>query len=83
MEKFLRKEIPETIIELEAECALIEAWSRECEAESLDLKRREAPERGIFFPQEIYELRQEKNMLTAMRDFRRARINRMKFMKGE
>ena len=83
MEKFLRKEIPETLTELETECALIEAWSKECEAESLDLMKREDPQKGLFFPQEIYELRQEKNMLASMRDFRRARINRMKFMKGE
>ena len=39
--------------------------------------------RGVFFPAQIHELHQQKNMLETHRQYRRVRISRLKLQNGE
>lgn len=43
-----------------------------------DLMSREDAAREIFFPAEIHELHQQKNMLETHREFRRVRMRRLR-----
>ena len=77
-ESFLLKSLPTTIFELEAEIELISAAQKKCDAMIRDLMNREDPTAGIFFPAEIHELHQQKNMLETHKEFRRVRIRRLR-----
>lgn len=78
MESFLQKPLPETMTELEAEVAFIEAAQKRCDEMIRDLMSREDPAAGIFFPAEIHELHQQKNMLETHREFRHVRMRRLR-----
>lgn len=82
MESFLLKSLPETMTELEAEVAFIEAAQARCSAMIRDLMNREDPAEGIFFPAEIHELHQQKNMLETHKEFRRVRMRRLRLEAG-
>ena len=82
MESFLRKPLPETISELEAQMAVIEAVQKECTRKIRELMDAEDVEKGIVFPQEIHELHQQKNMLETHMQYRRVRLNRLRMYKG-
>ena len=77
MENFLLKPLPETMTELETEVTLIEAAQKRCDDMIRDLMSREDA-REIFFPAEIHELHQQKNMLETHREFRRVRMRRLR-----
>jgi len=49
-----------------------------CDREIRRLMQEEDFAKGIFFPTEIHELHQEKNMLSACLQQRRARLGRLK-----
>ena len=82
MESFLLKPLPETISELEAQMAVIEAVLKECTRKIRELMDAEDVEKGIVFPQEIHELHQQKNMLETHMQYRRVRLNRLRMYKG-
>ena len=82
MESFLLKPLPETISELEAQMAVIEAVQKECTRKIRELMDAEDVENGIVFPQEIHALHQEKNMLETHMQYRRVRIRRLRLYKG-
>ncbi len=82
MESFLLKPLPETISELEAQMAVIEAVQKECTRKIRELMDAEDVEKGIVFPQEIHELHQQKNMLETHMQYRRVRLNRLRMYKG-
>lgn len=82
MESFLLKPLPETMTELEAEAALIEAAQKRCDDMIRDLMSKEDPAKGIFFPAEIHELHQQKNMLETHKEFRRVRMRRLRLEAG-
>ena len=82
MESFLLKPLPETISELEAQMADIEAVQKECTRKIRELMDAEDVEKGIVFPQEIHELHQQKNMLETHMQYRRVRLNRLRMYKG-
>lgn len=78
MESFLLKPLPETMTELEAEVAFIEAAQKRCDDMIRDLMSKEDPAKGVFFPAEIHELHQQKNMLETHKEFRRVRMRRLR-----
>ena len=78
MENFLLKPLAETMTELETEVTLIEAAQKRCDDMIRDLMSREDAARAIFFPAEIHELHQQKNMLETHREFRRVRMRRLR-----
>ena len=78
MEHFLLKPLPETMTELEAEVTLIEAAQKRCDDMIRDLMGREDAAQGVFFPAEIHELHQQKNMLETHKEFRRGRMRRLR-----
>ena len=78
MESFLRKPLPETISELEAQMAVIAAVQKQCAQKIRELMDAEDVEKGIVFPQEIHELHQQKNMLETHMQYRRVRMNRLR-----
>ena len=82
MESFLRKPLPETISELEAQMAVIAAVQKQCSQKIRELMDAEDVEKGIVFPQEIHELHQQKNMLETHMQYRRVRMNRLRMYKG-
>ena len=82
MESFLLKPLPETISEIEAQMAVIEAVQKECTRKIRELMDAEDVEKGIVFPQEIHELHQQKNMLETHMQYRRVRLNRLRMYKG-
>ena len=82
MESFLLKPLPETISEIEAPMAVIEAVQTECTRKIRELMDAEDVEKGIVFPQEIHELHQQKNMLETHMQYRRVRLNRLRMYKG-
>lgn len=82
MESFLLKPLPETMTELEAEAAFIEAAQKRCDDMIRDLMSKENPAKGIFFPAEIHELHQQKNMLETHKEFRRVRMRRLRLEAG-
>ena len=82
MENFLRKPLPETISELEAQMGIIGAVQKACEKKIREFMAAEDVEKGIAFPQEIHELHQQKNMLETHMQYRRVRINRLRRYKG-
>ncbi len=82
MESFLRKPLPETISELEAQMAVIAAVQKQCVQKIQELMDAEDVEKGIVFPQEIHELHQQKNMLETHMQYRRVRMNRLRMYKG-
>lgn len=82
MESFLRKPLPETISELEAQMAVIKAVQNECTRKIRELMDAEDVEKGVVFPQEIHELHQQKNMLETHMQYRRVRVNRLRMYKG-
>ena len=82
MESFLLKPLPETISEIEAQMAAIEAVHKECTRKIRELMDAEDVEKGIVFPQEIHELHQQKNMLETHMQYRRVRLNRLRMYKG-
>ena len=82
MESFLLKPLPETISELEAQMAVIEAVQKECTRKIRELMDAEDVEKGIVFPQEIHELHQQKNMLETHMQYRRVGLNRLRMYKG-
>ncbi len=82
MENFLLNPLPETISELEAQSALIEAEQKRCVEKIRELMAAEDVENGIVYPQAIHELHQKKNMLETHKQYRRVRINRLKLQKG-
>ena len=82
MESFLLKPLPETISEIEAQMAVIEAVQKECTRKIRELMDAEDVEKGIVFPQEIHELHQQKNMLETHMQYRRVRMNRLRMYKG-
>ncbi len=82
MENFLRNSLPETMTELEAETALIETAQKRCDDMIRDLMSKEDPAKGIFFPAEIHELHQQKNMLETHKEFRRVRMRRLRLEAG-
>ena len=43
-----------------------------------DLMGREDAAQGVFFPAEIHELHQQKNMLETHKEFRRVRMRRLR-----
>ena len=81
MENFLLNPLPEKISELEEQIALIEAEQKRCKDTIRELMAREDIEKGIFFPAEIHELHQRKNMLETHIQSRRVRVNRLR-MRG-
>ena len=81
MENFLLNPLPEKISELEEQIALIEAEQKRCVESIRELMAREDMEKGIFFPAEIHELHQRKNMLETHIQYRRVRVNRLR-MRG-
>ena len=81
MENFLLNPLPEKISELEEQIALIEAEQKRCTESIRGLMAREDMEKGIFFPAEIHELHQRKNMLETHIQYRRVRMNRLR-MRG-
>ena len=82
MESFLQNPLPETISEIEAQMAVIEAVQKECTRKIRELMDAEDVEKGIVFPQEIHELHQQKNMLETHMQYRRVRLNRLRMYKG-
>ena len=78
MENFLLNPLPEKISELEEQLAFIEAEQKRCSDTIRELMAREDFEKGIFFPAEIHELHQRKNMLETHCQYRRVRINRLR-----
>lgn len=78
MENFLRTPLPETIPELEGQIELIEKAQARCVRTIRDLMDREDPMRGVAFPAEIHESHQQKNMLETHKEFRKARIRRLR-----
>lgn len=82
MESFLLKPLPETMTELEAEVAFIEAAQKRCDDMIRDLMSKEDPAKGVFFPAEIHELHQQKNMLETHKEFRRVRMRRLRLESG-
>ena len=82
MESFLLKPLPETISEIEAQMAVIEAVQKECTRKIRELMDAEDVEKGIVFPQEIHELHQQKNMLETHMQYRRVRLNMLRMYKG-
>ncbi len=79
MQAFLSQSLPTTIKELEEEIAQIDAWRELCSNLIKDFMAKEDPAKKIFFPGEIHELIQERNMLETHREFRRVRIARLKY----
>ena len=77
-ENFLQMPLPEKIAELEEQIAVIQAEQKRCTDTIRELMAREDMEKGIFFPAEIHELTQQKNMLETHIQFRRVRVNRLK-----
>lgn len=82
MESFLQTPLPETISELEAQISIIEAVQKQYLCTIKELMNREDFEKGIYYAQEIHELHQKKNMLETHKQYRRVRINRLKFEKS-
>ena len=82
MESFLLSPLPETISELEAQMDVIGAVQKQCEKKIRELMDAEDFEKGIFFPREIHELHQQKNMLETHMQYRRVRLNRLRMYKG-
>ena len=78
MENFLLMPLPEKIAELEEQIAVIQAEQKRCTDTIRELMARDDREKGIFFPAEIHELTQQKNMLETHIQFRRVRVNRLK-----
>ena len=60
----------------------IKAEQTRCDREIRRLMREEDFTKGIFFPAEIHALHQEKNMLSACLQQRRARLGRLKLGTG-
>ncbi len=79
MESFLRLPLPQTISELEEQISVIERVQKQCLHAIKELMDREDFEKGIYYAQEIHELHQQKNMLETHKQYRRVRINRLKF----
>ena len=82
MESFLQNPLPETISELEAQIAVIEAEQKRCADTIKELMAREDFAKGIYYAQEIHELHQQKNMLETHKQYRRVRIGRLNFERG-
>ncbi len=76
---FLQNPLPETISELEAQIALLDEERKNCADTIRELMAREDPQKGVFFPAEIHALRQQRNILESHRQFRAARVNRLRF----
>ncbi len=74
--------MPETISEIEEQIACIEELQKECYAAIRKLMESEDIARGVVFPAQIHELHQQKNMLETHRQYRRARISRLKLQNG-
>ena len=75
--------MPETIFELEEQIARIEEAQAACSEAIRKLMESEDLARGVFFPAQIHELHQQKNMLETHRQYRRVRISRLKLQNGE
>ncbi len=82
MENFLLNPLPTRISELEEQIALIEAEQKRCKDSIRELMAREDAEKGVFFPSEIHELQQRKNMLETHIQYRRVRVNRLRLRGG-
>ena len=82
MENFLRNPLPTKISDLEEQIAGIDAVQKQCTETIKELMAREDMEKGIFFPAEIHELQQYRNMLETHKQYRRVRINRLKLQNG-
>ncbi len=82
MESF-QHPLPETISELEEQIVRIEEAQKACSAAIRRLMESEDMAKGVFFPAQIHELHQLKNMLETHRQYRRVRISRIKLQNGE
>jgi hypothetical protein len=65
--------------ELEAEITAFSKERTECEAKARELLLQEDPSKGIFFPQEIFQLKQDKLRLETEILFRKNKLARMRF----
>ncbi len=74
--------LPETISEIEEQISRIEEAQKACSEAIRTLMESEDIEKGLFFPSQIHELHQQKNMLETHKQYRRARINRLKLING-
>lgn len=74
---FHSQSIPKKLCNLEKEIILIDEWKNTCTLAIKELMAKEQAEK-VFFPKEIYEYTQQRNMLETHREMRRVRINRLK-----
>ena len=78
LQTFLSQPMTATkICDLEKEIALIDEWKNTCSLAIKDLMAKEQNEK-IFFPKEIFEYTQQRNVLETHREMRRVRIARLK-----
>lgn len=71
--------MPQTKPELEAEIAIIDRELDETDAALRTLLAAEDPAAGIFYAQDIHNLRQKKLMLMTRRELRQVRIRRLQY----
>ncbi len=64
-------------MELETEIAIIDVMLDENDAALRTLLAAEDPSAGVFYAQDIHELRQKKLMLMTRRELRQVRIRRL------
>ena len=69
--------MPQTKAELEAEIATIDRELDETDAALRTLLVAEDPAQGVFYAQDIHNLRQQKLMLMTRRELRLVRIRRL------
>ncbi len=69
--------MPQTKKELEAEIALINTMLEENDAALRTLLAAEDPQSGLFYAQDIHNLRQEKMVLITRKQLREVRIRRI------
>ena len=72
------KSLPDSIPELEAEIARIEAEEELCSKNLTHYLELENYDSKVFYPQEIHQLRQDKLRLHVEKEFCRKKINRIK-----
>ena len=77
LQTFQHQPTATTICNLEKEMILIDEWKNTCSLAIKGLMAKEQNE-GIYFPKEIYEYTQQKNILETLREMRRVRISRLK-----
>ncbi len=72
--------MPQTKKELEAEIAQIEIMLEENDAALRTLLTAEDPQSGVFYAQDIHNLRQKKMVLLTRKQLREVRIKRLAYM---